>query len=78
MKPGTEFALSVAGAALVGACAWFASAPRQAAARDAHQAELAACRIYDLLPAEKHTPSGDKLCRLARLECQDSGVGGAH
>lgn len=65
-------------AVLLGGCAAFsgASAP-DTAARDAHQAELKACAAYDLLPAEKHKPAADKLCRQVRLECTEPGAGGA-
>jgi len=57
-------------------CAIFSEAP-DTAARDAHRAELVACRAYDLLPAEKHTSSGDKLCRSVRLVCAEPDAGGA-
>lgn len=61
---------------LLGGCALFHNAP-DTAARDAHQAELTACAAYDLLPAERHTPDTDKLCRAVRLECSE-GTGGAN
>jgi hypothetical protein len=50
-------------------CSVFAKAPDTAAA-DAYQAAKAACALYELAPAERHTAEMDKSCRSLRLVCE--------
>lgn len=68
---------AILGGIALGGCAMFSAPPPDTAARDAHRAEVAACKVYDLLPAEKHKPDVDRVCRMVRIECQDPGTGGS-
>lgn len=56
-------------AALLCGCSLVKQAP-DTAARDAYQAAKAACDLYDLAPAEKHTADMDRSCRSLRLVCE--------
>lgn len=70
-KPGAGQALLAFGAALLlGACSFFSSPPPDTAARDAYRAAKAACELYELAPAERHTDEMDRTCRSIRLVCE--------
>jgi hypothetical protein len=54
-------------------CAFFEKAAKAApetAARDAYKAAKAACALYELAPAERHTDEMDRTCRSLRLVCE--------
>jgi hypothetical protein len=50
-------------------CSAFQKAPETAAA-DAYKGAKAACALYELAPAERHTAEMDKTCRSLRLVCE--------
>lgn len=77
MKHSTQALVVFACAILFGACSLFADLPPDVAAQKAYDGAKTACAVYDLLPAEKHTPKGDAACRNVRLMCDESAAGAA-
>ena len=56
--------------AVLTGCGLLHAPPPETAARDAYKAAKAACALYEMAPAEKHTAEMDRTCRSLRLVCE--------
>jgi hypothetical protein len=64
-----RFGLTLAAAVLAVGCALLGSDKPAVSAVDAYKAAVDACRLYQLLPADKRTPEGDEACAEIEKVC---------